>query len=161
LHGPTSPSEKIAFVQRLPLLPDLSRAACGTIISAAHEKRLLPRQTIFSEGDSVQQVTMCCYWPCEDHRARPEWPRGSDSVGLVRSLATSSRSQAANIVRQQSPLNPLSHSYGKWQPSKGSGMGSRHSGGIRFVRLKNERMSWSSVFANSQPKMSDHGCTVI
>jgi CRP-like cAMP-binding protein len=58
LNGPTSLSEKIAFVQRLPLFSDLSRAACGAIISAAHEKRLLPRQTIFSEGAPVQQVMM-------------------------------------------------------------------------------------------------------
>ena len=55
---PTSPSEKIALVQRLPLFSDVYPGACATIVSAAYEKRLCRRQTIFSEGDSVQQVMM-------------------------------------------------------------------------------------------------------
>ena len=58
MNSHTSPSEKIALVQRLTLLSDVSPAACATIISAAYEKRLRRRQTIFSEGDPVQQVMM-------------------------------------------------------------------------------------------------------
>jgi CRP/FNR family transcriptional regulator, nitrogen oxide reductase regulator len=58
LNSPTSPSEKIAFVQRLTLFSDVSPANCATIISGAYEKRLWRRQTIFSEGDPVQQVMM-------------------------------------------------------------------------------------------------------
>jgi CRP-like cAMP-binding protein len=58
LNSHTSPSEKIALVQRLTLLSGVSPAACATIISAAYEKRLWRRQTIFSEGDPVQQVMM-------------------------------------------------------------------------------------------------------
>jgi CRP/FNR family transcriptional regulator, nitrogen oxide reductase regulator len=54
----TSPSEKIALVRRLPLFSDVDPAICATIISAACEKRLWRRQTIFSEGDPMQQVMM-------------------------------------------------------------------------------------------------------
>ena len=54
----TSPSEKIALVRRLTLFSDVDPAACVTIISAAYEKHLWRPQTIFSEGDPVQQVMM-------------------------------------------------------------------------------------------------------
>jgi len=40
------------------LFSDVSSAACGTIISSAYEKRHWRRQTIFSEGDPIQQVMM-------------------------------------------------------------------------------------------------------
>ena len=58
MSSPTLPSEKIALVQRLTLFSDVTPATCATIISAAYEKRLWRRQTIFSEGNPVQQVMM-------------------------------------------------------------------------------------------------------
>src|SRR5260370_9250831 len=54
----TSPSEKTAFAGRLTLFSDVEPSACATIISDACEKRLWRRQTIFSEGDLIQQVLM-------------------------------------------------------------------------------------------------------
>jgi len=54
----TSPSEKTAFAGRLTLFSDVDPSACATIISDACEKRLWRRQTIFSEGDPIQQVLM-------------------------------------------------------------------------------------------------------
>jgi CRP/FNR family transcriptional regulator, nitrogen oxide reductase regulator len=58
VNSPTSPSEKIALVQKLTLFSDVSAAACATIISAADEKHMCRRQTIFSEGAPVQEVMM-------------------------------------------------------------------------------------------------------
>jgi len=58
VNSPTSPSEKIALVQRLTLFSDVSAAACATIISAADEKHTGRRQTIFSEGAPVQEVIL-------------------------------------------------------------------------------------------------------
>ena len=58
LNSPTWPSEKIALVQRLALFSDVPPATCFSIISAAYERRLWHRQTIFSEGDPAQQVLM-------------------------------------------------------------------------------------------------------
>jgi len=58
LNSPSPRSEKNALVQRLTLYSDVSPAECGTIISAAYEKRLWHRETIFSEGDPVKQVMM-------------------------------------------------------------------------------------------------------
>ena len=58
MNSPTSPSEKIASVQRLTLFSEVSAAACATIVSAAYEKHLCRRHTIFSEGDPVQEVMM-------------------------------------------------------------------------------------------------------
>jgi len=58
LNSPTSPSEKIALVQRLALFSDVPPATCFSIISAAYERRLWRRQTIFSEGDPAPQVLM-------------------------------------------------------------------------------------------------------
>jgi len=54
----TSPSEKIALVRRLTLFSDVDPAICAIIISTAREKHLWRRQTIFSEGDPIQQVMM-------------------------------------------------------------------------------------------------------
>jgi len=54
----TSPSEKTAFAGRLALFSDVDPSTCATIISAACEKHLWRRQTIFSEGDPIRQVMM-------------------------------------------------------------------------------------------------------
>ena len=58
MNSPTSAREKIALVQGLTLFSDVPAAACATIISAAYEKHMCRRQTIFSEGDPVQEVMM-------------------------------------------------------------------------------------------------------
>jgi CRP-like cAMP-binding protein len=49
-------NEKIAFVQRLPLFSSVSATDCGTIISTARERSLRRHQTIFCEGEPVQQI---------------------------------------------------------------------------------------------------------
>jgi CRP/FNR family transcriptional regulator, nitrogen oxide reductase regulator len=54
----TSPCEKFAFVQRLPLFSGISPTECSAIVSTAREKRFSRRETIFFEGDSIQQVVM-------------------------------------------------------------------------------------------------------
>jgi len=54
----TSPWEKFPFVQRLRLFSDVSPADCRTIVSTAREKRFTRRETIFFEGDPVQQVVL-------------------------------------------------------------------------------------------------------
>lgn len=51
-----SPSERIALVQKFSLFLDVSPADCATIISASHEKNCSRRQTLFSIGDSVDEV---------------------------------------------------------------------------------------------------------
>ena len=54
----TSPFEKFAFVQRLPLFSDISPADCRTIVSTAREKRFSRREAIFFEGDPARQVVL-------------------------------------------------------------------------------------------------------
>ena len=51
-------SQKISTVQGFKLFSDVSAGDCASIISAGREKRFPRRQTIFSEGDPVQQVVM-------------------------------------------------------------------------------------------------------
>ena len=58
MEDATSPCEKFAFVQRLPLFSDISPTECSTILSTAREKRFSQRETIFFEGDPIQQVVM-------------------------------------------------------------------------------------------------------
>jgi CRP-like cAMP-binding protein len=48
----------LALVRGFTLFSNVPAADCASIISAAHEKRFWRRQTIFSEGDPVQQVVM-------------------------------------------------------------------------------------------------------
>ncbi len=45
-----------ALVQHSPLFSGISLAACGEIVSAAHEKKFVRSQTIFSQGDPVRHV---------------------------------------------------------------------------------------------------------
>ena len=54
----TSQSEDTAFVQGLSLFSDISPAACRAIVSAACRESFLPGQTIFSEGDPVEEVEL-------------------------------------------------------------------------------------------------------
>jgi len=49
---------QIAAIQRSVLFSDLSNPDCGTIISAARQKRFLKKQRIFFDGDPVQQVVL-------------------------------------------------------------------------------------------------------
>jgi CRP/FNR family transcriptional regulator, nitrogen oxide reductase regulator len=58
LETATVPSQKTSFVQGFPLFSEVSPADCASIVSTAREKRFSRRQTIFSEGDPVQQVVM-------------------------------------------------------------------------------------------------------
>jgi CRP/FNR family transcriptional regulator, nitrogen oxide reductase regulator len=51
-------SQKILQVQRFALFADVSASDCASIISAGCEKRFSRRQTVFSEGDPVQQVVL-------------------------------------------------------------------------------------------------------
>lgn len=46
------------MVQGFSLFADLSAADCATIVAAAREKAFARKQTIFAEGDSVEQVIM-------------------------------------------------------------------------------------------------------
>lgn len=46
------------MVQGFSLFSDLSPADCATVISAAREKSFARKQTIFAEGDPVEQVIM-------------------------------------------------------------------------------------------------------
>jgi CRP/FNR family transcriptional regulator, nitrogen oxide reductase regulator len=50
--------ERIPFIQTLALFADLSPEDCWTIISAAQQQCVWERQTLFYEGDRVQNVTM-------------------------------------------------------------------------------------------------------
>jgi CRP/FNR family transcriptional regulator, nitrogen oxide reductase regulator len=51
-------SPKISQVQRFALFADVSASDCASIISAGREQRFSRKQTIFSEGDPVQQVVL-------------------------------------------------------------------------------------------------------
>lgn len=51
-------SEKIRAVSRFTLFADVTPAEFEAIISAAREKRFSRRETIYTEGDPVRQVTM-------------------------------------------------------------------------------------------------------
>ena len=46
------------MVQGFSLFADLSPTDCATVISAAREKSFARKQTIFAEGDPVEQVIM-------------------------------------------------------------------------------------------------------
>jgi CRP/FNR family transcriptional regulator, nitrogen oxide reductase regulator len=58
LETATLQSQKTFAVQAFTLFSDVSTADCASITAAAREKRFARRQTIFSEGDPVQQVVM-------------------------------------------------------------------------------------------------------
>jgi CRP/FNR family transcriptional regulator, nitrogen oxide reductase regulator len=58
LETAASPYEKLVLVQRLTLFSDISPSDCRTIVSTAREKRFSRRETIFFEGDPVQQVVL-------------------------------------------------------------------------------------------------------
>jgi len=58
LETATLQSQKTFAVQGFTLFSDVSPADCASIAAAAREKRFSRRQTIFSEGDPVQQVVM-------------------------------------------------------------------------------------------------------
>lgn len=51
-------SEKFRAISRFSLFADVTPAEFDAIISAAREKRFARRETIFTEGDAVRQVTM-------------------------------------------------------------------------------------------------------
>ena len=51
-------SQKISLLQGFALFSDVSASDCATILMAGREKRFSRRQTIFSEGDPVQQVVL-------------------------------------------------------------------------------------------------------
>lgn len=71
-NGPTAPVQKLAegadrdgavqrraeYIQRLSIFANLSLADCRTIVSAAHEREYLRRQTIFVEGAPCRQVLL-------------------------------------------------------------------------------------------------------
>jgi CRP/FNR family transcriptional regulator, nitrogen oxide reductase regulator len=58
LSSATSQSENIASVQGLTLFSDISPADCSAIIAAACQESFRPGQTIFSEGDPVEEVEL-------------------------------------------------------------------------------------------------------
>jgi len=58
LETATLLSQKTIVLQGFALFSDVSPADCSAIIAAAREKRFARRQTIFSEGDPVQQVVL-------------------------------------------------------------------------------------------------------
>jgi CRP/FNR family transcriptional regulator, nitrogen oxide reductase regulator len=49
-------SQKAPLVQRFPLFSGLSLSDCTNVLAVAREKNFSRRQTIFSEGDPVQQI---------------------------------------------------------------------------------------------------------
>lgn len=51
-------SRKVSLVQRFVLFSDISPADCASIVSAAREKSFSRRQTIFVEGDPLQQILL-------------------------------------------------------------------------------------------------------
>jgi len=58
LETATLLSQKTTVLQGFTLFSDVAPADCSVIIAAAREKRFARRQTIFSEGDPVQQVVL-------------------------------------------------------------------------------------------------------
>jgi CRP/FNR family transcriptional regulator, nitrogen oxide reductase regulator len=58
LSSATSQSENIASLQGLTLFSDISPAECSAIVSAAYQENFRPGQTIFSEGDPVEEVEL-------------------------------------------------------------------------------------------------------
>ncbi len=68
----TLQSQKTFAVQSFTLFSDVSLADCASITAAAREKRFARRQTIFSEGDPVQQVVMLSFRLCQDHSDRSQ-----------------------------------------------------------------------------------------
>lgn len=51
-------NQKIALVQRFPLFAGISSGDCANVVSAAHERHFLRRQTIFLEGDPIRQILL-------------------------------------------------------------------------------------------------------
>lgn len=51
-------SQKATLVQGFALFADVSPADCASIVASAREKKFARRQVIYSEGDSVDQVTL-------------------------------------------------------------------------------------------------------
>jgi len=77
LSSGISKSEKIAFLEGLALFSDVCPADCSTIISAARQENFRPWQTIFSVGDSVEQVALLLSgWIKITHPG----PRGSEVI---------------------------------------------------------------------------------
>ena len=58
LPAPRSSAKTISQIQKFALFADVSASDCASIISAGREKRFSRKQTIFSEGDPVQQVVL-------------------------------------------------------------------------------------------------------
>jgi len=58
LNRPTTPGEKIALVQGFTLFSDLSYAACAAILAVAQEKCFWRSQTMYVQGEPVEQVMM-------------------------------------------------------------------------------------------------------
>jgi CRP-like cAMP-binding protein len=56
--GKPAASQRADLVQQFPLFSSISSTDCGEIVSAAHEKKFLCRQTIFVEGDPVREVLL-------------------------------------------------------------------------------------------------------
>lgn len=50
--------ERIPFIQTLALFVDVAAEDCRTILAAAEQHRVWEKQTLFYEGDRVQNVTM-------------------------------------------------------------------------------------------------------
>ncbi len=56
--GKSATSQRAYLVRQFPLFSAISRADRKIIVSAAHEKQFLRRQTIFAEGDPVREVLL-------------------------------------------------------------------------------------------------------
>lgn len=51
-------SQRVALVQQFALFAGLTASECASIVSSAHEKDFARRQTIFFEGDPMQQISL-------------------------------------------------------------------------------------------------------
>jgi CRP-like cAMP-binding protein len=51
-------SQRVDSVQQFAIFRGISPADCTSILSASHEKHFLRRQTVFFEGDSIQQILL-------------------------------------------------------------------------------------------------------